>query len=67
MPDEEVVFRNEAGAELVGNADRFVSRLAATLFLGYLRTQKAAITGQVGAAPRARAPSSSSPAASPSN
>ena len=49
VPDEEVVFRNEAGAELVGNADRFVSRLAATRFLGYLRAQKAAMTGQVGA------------------
>ena len=26
VPDEEVVFRNEAGAELAGNAHRFVSR-----------------------------------------
>jgi hypothetical protein len=37
VPDEEVVFRNEAGAELAGSADRFVSRLAATQYLGYLR------------------------------
>jgi hypothetical protein len=44
VPDEEVVFRSAAGAELAGNADRFVSRLAAGRFLGYLRAQKAAIT-----------------------
>ena len=48
-PDEEVVFRSQAGAELVGNAHRFVSRLAATRFLGYLRAQKAAMTGRPGA------------------
>jgi hypothetical protein len=48
-PDEEVVFRNDAGAELTGNAHQFVSRLAAIRFLGYLRAQKAAMTGQVGA------------------
>ena len=49
VPDEEVVFRNEAGAELTANADRFVSRLAATRYLGYLRGQKAAMTGGPGA------------------
>jgi hypothetical protein len=49
VPDEEVVFRNEAGAELTAGADRFVSRLAARRFLGYLRAQKAAMTGQPGA------------------
>lgn len=49
VPDEEVVLRNEAGAELVGNAHRFVSRLAAGRFLGYLRAQQAAMTGQAGA------------------
>jgi uncharacterized protein len=49
VPDEEVVFRNETGAELVANASRFVSRLAAIRFLGYLRAQKAAMTGQAGA------------------
>jgi uncharacterized protein len=49
VPDEEVVFRNEAGAKLAGNAHRFVSRLAAARFLGYLRAQKAAMTGQTGA------------------
>jgi uncharacterized protein len=49
VPDEEVVFRNDAGAELVRNAERFVSRLAAGRFLGYLNGQKAAMTGQAGA------------------
>ncbi|MBD3924323.1 nucleotidyltransferase domain-containing protein [Nocardioides cavernae] len=49
VPDDEVVFRNEVGAELVANAHRFVSRLAADRFLGYLRSQKAATTGAVGA------------------
>lgn len=49
VPDEEVVFRDEVGAELTGNAHRFVSRLAARRYLGYLRGQKAAMTGQVGA------------------
>jgi len=45
MPDDEVVFRNAAGAELAGNAHRFVSRLAAARFLGYLRAQKTTMTG----------------------
>lgn len=49
VPDEEVVYRNEVGAELVANAHRFVSRLAAERFLGYLRAQKGAMTGEVGA------------------
>ena len=49
VPDEEVVFRNEAGAELTANAHRFVSRLAAARYLGYLQGQKAAMTGQAGA------------------
>jgi hypothetical protein len=34
VPDDEVMFRNGAGAELVVNAHRFVSRLAADRFLG---------------------------------
>ena len=46
VPDEEVVFRNEAGAELTTHADRFVSRLAADRFLGYLRSQRSAMTGE---------------------
>ena len=49
VPDEEVVFRNDTGAELVSNAHRFVSRLSADRFLGYLQGQKAAMTGQTGA------------------
>lgn len=49
VPDEEVVFRNEVGAELVANASRFVSKLAADRFLGYLRSQKAAMEGVKGA------------------
>lgn len=49
VPDDEVVFRNDAGAELVANADRFVSRLAARRFLGYLQSQQAAMTGEKGA------------------
>src|ERR1700712_2972818 len=49
VPDEEVVYRSEVGAELVSNAHRFVSRLAAERVLGYLRSQKAAMTGEVGA------------------
>ncbi|MCL2850351.1 MAG: nucleotidyltransferase domain-containing protein [Micrococcales bacterium] len=49
VPDAEVVFRDEAGAELVDHADRFVSAQAAARFLGYLRAQQAAMTGQAGA------------------
>ncbi len=48
-PDDETMFRNAAGVELVDNAHRFVSRLAADRFLGYLRRQRAAMTGEVGA------------------
>jgi uncharacterized protein len=49
VTDDEVVFRSQVGAELTDNAHRFVSRLAATRFLGYLRAQKAAMTGAAGA------------------
>ena len=49
VPDEEVVHRDEVGAALVDNAHRFVSRLAAERFLGYLRSQRAAMTGESGA------------------
>jgi uncharacterized protein len=45
VPDEEVMFRNEAGAQLVANAHRFVSARAAARFLGYLRGQQARICG----------------------
>lgn len=49
VPDEEVVHRNEVGAELVDNAHRFVSRRAGDKFLGYLQAQKRAMTGGPGA------------------
>jgi len=49
VPDAEVVYRDEAGVELVAHADRFVSRLAADRFLGYLQAQRAAMTGESGA------------------
>jgi hypothetical protein len=49
VPDDEVVFRNEAGAELGANAHRFVSRLAADRYLGYLAGQRAAMNGESGA------------------
>ncbi|MDT4918985.1 MAG: uncharacterized protein QOH89_3685 [Pseudonocardiales bacterium] len=49
VPDDEVMVRDEAGAELVANAHRFVSQLAADRFLGYLQSQRAAMTGEVGA------------------
>jgi uncharacterized protein len=49
VPDQDVVFRNDAGTQLVDNAHRFVSRLAGARFLGYLRAQKAAMTSGAGA------------------
>ena len=49
VPDAEVVFRNRVGAELVVNAHQFISRLVADRFLCYLQSQKAAVTGEVGA------------------
>ncbi len=51
VPDEEIVHRDEIGAELTANAHRFVSALAGDRFLGYLQAQKAAMTGEVGAHP----------------
>lgn len=49
VPDDEVMFRSAVGAELVANAHRFVSRLAADRFLGYLQSQRGAMTGEIGA------------------
>lgn len=46
VPDSDVVHRDAVGAELVDNAHRFVSRLAADRFLGYLHAQRSAMTGQ---------------------
>jgi hypothetical protein len=48
VPDSDVMFCNEVGAELVANADRFVSQLAADRYLGYLQSQRAAMTGAPG-------------------
>lgn len=48
VPDDEVVYRNEPGAELVSNAHRFVSKLAAARFHGYLQSQKGAMLGESG-------------------
>ncbi|MGY1721676.1 DNA polymerase beta superfamily protein [Blastococcus sp. SYSU DS0533] len=49
VPDEEIVHRDEVGAELTDNAHRFVSRRAGERFLDYLRAQKSAMTGEAGA------------------
>ncbi|HSV40282.1 MAG TPA: nucleotidyltransferase domain-containing protein [Nocardioidaceae bacterium] len=49
VPDDEVVFRNEAGSELAANAHRFISKLAGRRFLGYLQSQRAAMVGAPGA------------------
>jgi hypothetical protein len=46
VPEPEIVFRAPAAAELMANADRFVSRSAADRFLGYLRSQRAGMTGE---------------------
>lgn len=46
VPDSDVVYRNGYGVELVDNAHRFVSRLAADRFLGYLESQRAAMVGE---------------------
>lgn len=48
VPDSEVIYRNDSGAELAANVERFVSRLAADRYLGYLQSQKAAMTGRAG-------------------
>ncbi len=49
VPDNEVVYRDVVGAELVTNGDRFVSQLAGERFLGYLRGQRASMLGAPGA------------------
>jgi hypothetical protein len=46
VPDGDVVHRDHVGADLVANAHRFVSRRAAERFLGYLRAQRAGMTGE---------------------
>ena len=49
VPDDETMVRTQPACELVANAHRFVSKLAADRFLGYLRSQRAAMTGEPGA------------------
>lgn len=48
VPDAEVTYRNRFGAQLCDNAHRFVSTQAANRFIGYLKSQRGAITGQPG-------------------
>lgn len=45
-PDAETMLRTRAACELVDNAHRFVSKLAADRFLGYLNAQRRAMTGE---------------------
>src|SRR5260221_1780595 len=52
VPDREVVFRDEAGAELAGKAHPLVSPLAARRDLRYLKAPKAAQTGVASAHPQ---------------
>ena len=49
VPDVETMVRTAEGCELVDNAHRFVSKLAADRFLGYLNAQRGAMTGESGA------------------
>jgi uncharacterized protein len=49
VPDVETMLRTAPACELIANAERFVSKLAADRFLGYLRSQRAAMTGESGA------------------
>lgn len=48
-PDAETMLRTGAACQLVDNAHRFVSKLAADRFLGYLDSQRRAMTGESGA------------------
>lgn len=49
VPDNETMVRSTEGCELVDNAERFVSKLAAERFIGYLKSQRDAMTGEQGA------------------
>ncbi|WP_432564212.1 nucleotidyltransferase domain-containing protein [Kineococcus sp. SYSU DK003] len=55
VPDAEVVRITPAGAELRAHADRFATRAAGRRFLGYLRSQRAALRGERGRRAAARA------------
>lgn len=50
VPENEIVTVTDAGHELRANAERFVSRLAAERFLGYLEAQRRGMTGEEGGA-----------------
>jgi hypothetical protein len=49
VPESEIVGITDAGRELRANAHRIASRLAVERFLGYLNSQRRAMTGEVGA------------------
>lgn len=46
VPEEEIVTATAAGHELRANADRIASRRAAERFLGYMTSQRRAMTGE---------------------
>lgn len=49
VPEDEIVLATEAGHELRANAHRIASRRAAERFLGYMTSQRRAMTGESGA------------------
>ncbi len=49
VPDDEIVAITDAGRELRDNADRIASRRAAERFLGYMTSQRRAMTAESGA------------------
>lgn len=49
VPEDEIVVATEAGHELRANAHRIASRRAAERFLGYMVSQRRAMTGESGA------------------
>jgi hypothetical protein len=49
VPDADTMVRTDAACELIDNGHRFVSKQAATQFVGYLQAQRGAMTGERGA------------------
>jgi hypothetical protein len=49
VPPEEIVTITDAGAELRAHADRIASKRAGSKFLGYMTSQRRAMTGEIGA------------------
>ncbi len=49
VPDDEIVAATDAGHELRANAHRIASRRAGERFLGYMVSQRRAMTGEIGA------------------